>query len=44
MSVPEKRATFQRRRNTTRETGSEPVAPPRLRPFFWAAVYVLVID
>jgi putative nucleotidyltransferase with HDIG domain len=42
MSFPEKRATFQRRRNTTRETGSEPAAPPRLRPIFWGTLYVLV--
>lgn len=35
-------ATFRRRRTVTRETGSEAIAPPRLRPFFWGTLYVLV--
>ena len=37
-----KSATFQRRRNVSRETGSDPVSPRRLRPFFWGTLYVLV--
>ena len=42
MNAPrEKPATFKRRRNVSRETGSDPAAP-RLRPFFWGTLYVLV--
>src|SRR6476659_3429636 len=43
MTAPrEKPATFSRRRAVSRETGSEPIEPRRLRPFFWGTLYVLV--